>query len=161
MPSAMRKASSKLGFRNPRSTNPTIDSETPDRCAITYFESDCRSRSSRKRGGTNAQTYPMRYQYPQGHRLFDTNFNYQGEINDDHLLHLMIHDPRARNFYYFGHGNSEWIGDALYAALERQYKTHRYRFVWLDGCETANGDWDKVFNINGPGKFSLEVPRRF
>ncbi len=107
-------------------------------------------------GGTNAQTYPMRYQYPQGHRLFDTNFSYQGQIYDDNLLHLMIHDSRARNFYYFGHGNSEWIGNALYAALERQYGTHRYRFVWLDGCETANGDWDKVFNINGPGRFSLD-----
>jgi hypothetical protein len=107
-------------------------------------------------GGTNAQTFPMRYQYPQGHRLFDPNFSYQGKIYDNHLLHLMIHDPRARNFYYFGHGSSEWFGGSIYAALEKQYKTHRYRFVWLDGCETANGDWDKVFNINGPGIFGLD-----
>ena len=109
-------------------------------------------------GGTNAQTYPIRYQYPQGHWLFDTNFNLQAQIYDWNLLHRMVEDSRARNFYYFGHGSSEWLGNGapgLYAPLEREYYTHRYRFVWLDGCETANGDWDRVFNINGPGIFSL------
>ena len=33
---------------------------------------------------------------------------------------------------------------------------HRYRFVWLDGCETGNGTWPETFGITGPGIFSFD-----
>jgi hypothetical protein len=33
---------------------------------------------------------------------------------------------------------------------------HRYRFVWLDGCETGNGVWPNTFGIHGPGLFSID-----
>ncbi len=107
-------------------------------------------------GGTNAQTFPLRYQYPKGHWLYDSNFNDDGEFNDYDLFRAMIQDPRARNFYYFGHADEDNIGNGVHATPTIALGlTHRYRFVWVDGCDTANGDLDRLFNINGPGLFSL------
>jgi len=72
---------------------------------------------------------------------------------------------QARNFYYYGHGsgsqigkggstrlthtqlqnllqNSQNGGDPLYTP-----NLHAYRFVFLDGCNTANGSLSKDFGI--------------
>lgn len=112
-------------------------------------------------GGTNAQTFPMRYDYPQGHHLADTTGDLgQAVIYDENLLRQFLLDPRARNFFYSGHGSPQLLGSVvLYASLLKSYGMQRYRFVWLDGCETAGGDWDKTFGINGPGLFTLDYYR--
>ncbi len=106
-------------------------------------------------GGTNAQTFPIRYNDYTNNAFIDTNANYTiGELNDIELFNLMLHDPRARNFYGFGHGTKDRIF-GLDLAEANLTTMHRYRFVWMDGCNTANGDWDRFFHIKGPGIFSL------
>lgn len=105
--------------------------------------------------GTNAQTFPIRYNSYTNTAFIDTNSYYNlGTYYDDELFNAMLHDQRARNLYVFGHG-----GNASVAGLEltevNAFWMHRYRFVWLDGCDTATGSWDKAFHINGPGIFSL------
>jgi len=63
----------------------------------------------------------------------------------------------VRNFYYFGHGNPDSIGDGwggmpshlwgflLGNSITKPVGQTRYRFVWMDGCETANGTWPYAF----------------
>jgi hypothetical protein len=106
-------------------------------------------------GGTNAQTYPIRYNDYTNSTFIDTNAYYAtGEYNDIELFNRMLHDSRARDFYGFGHGMKErFLG--LDWAEANLTPMHRYRFVWMDGCDTANGSWDRFFKINGPGIFSL------
>ena len=82
----------------------------------------------------------------------------------------ILSDPDYRNFYYLGHGYTNAIGgdmDAYDASgnvtgskslpgskafllsstvkneitYNKSTGNHRYRFVWLDGCLTAGGDW--------------------
>jgi hypothetical protein len=77
-----------------------------------------------------------------------------------------------RNFYYHGHGGSKVIGSdmhvmntnggwdggtltsrnsksALYSwQVSQKTKYNRYRFVFLDGCSTAAGDWPNAFNVS-------------
>lgn len=77
-----------------------------------------------------------------------------------------------RNFYYHGHGgptilggdrhvmntNGGWDGgvltsrnskSALYSwQVAAKTKYNRYRFVFLDGCSTAAGDWPNAFNVS-------------
>jgi len=109
-------------------------------------------------GGTNAQTFPIRYFY----NSFRTDLNptnadfFQSTSNDQWLFQLMLLDSRARNLFFYGHGNSDWIAGSVYANLLRDYGMHRYRFVWLDGCETGNGSWPETFGINGPGLFTID-----
>lgn len=76
-------------------------------------------------------------------------------------LRSNLSDSRTRNFFYFGHGASDLIGngasyltssnlqsllqnapDPLYGANQ-----HPYRFVFLDGCETGKGDMCTAFGI--------------
>ena len=109
-------------------------------------------------GGTNAQTFPIRYFY----NAFRTDLNptnadfYQSTLNDQWLFERMLLDSRARNLFYYGHGEPDWIAGSVYANLLRDYGMHRYRFVWLDGCETGNGSWPDTFGIHGPGLFTLD-----
>ena len=109
-------------------------------------------------GGTNAQTFPIRNFY----NSFRTDLNptniefFQSTANDESLLTAMLSDSRARNLFYYGHGASEWIAGSVYAPLLRDYGMHRYRFVWLDGCQTGNGSWPDTFGIPGPGIFSID-----
>ena len=75
-------------------------------------------------------------------------------------------DYYTRNFVYFGHGNATVLGDSVNkylpivtvdAALKNslvitntpfpQGNTMPYRFVFLDGCNTAEGAWAPVFGI--------------
>lgn len=106
-------------------------------------------------GGTNAQTFPLRFNAYTNSAFIDTNADYAiGEYNDIELFNRMLHDPHARNFYGFGHGLEDRIL-GLDLAEANLTAMHRYRFVWMDGCNTANGHWDRFFHINGPGIFDL------
>ncbi len=77
----------------------------------------------------------------------------------------------SRNLWWFGHGGGNSIGADdfvidkpwIYWPWSSAYRTsvdideflqnrmgpgvHKYRFVFLDGCETATGDWASVFGI--------------
>jgi hypothetical protein len=75
-----------------------------------------------------------------------------------------LHDTGVRNFFYFGHGGPDEIGgttdtnynvneDWLQSALQNApdpltgINFHPYRFVFLDGCNTANGNLPVDFGI--------------
>jgi hypothetical protein len=95
-----------------------------------------------------------------------------------------IYQPVNRNFYYYGHGSatdidcdqhtfdssnyvsggkilpnskafltSKWVHDNV--TFNEYGGVHRYRFVFLDGCNTANGDWPDAFGI---GKVGYPTP---
>ncbi len=68
----------------------------------------------------------------------------------------------CRNFFYFGHGSGSSLGDAgarlrlgdVQSLLGNNLKDpltatnlHPYRFVFMDGCNTADGDWPQAFGI--------------
>jgi hypothetical protein len=113
-------------------------------------------------GGTNAQTFPLRFNYPDGHPLHDPSPVLDKSVEHDFgRLRQWILDSRARNFYFLGHGTPEWMGDFQLSAssLTGAFGKHRYRFVWIDGCETANGGWGSAFGIGGSGTFSLDYYR--
>ncbi len=112
---------------------------------------------------------------------FGTNVYSQTDRNTSWLnLKSALYQPGYRNFYYFGHGNANSIGCDLHtydssnnvtggailpgskAYLTSQWVhdnvtfneyggVHRYRFVFLDGCRTANGDWPDAFGIGKNG----------
>jgi hypothetical protein len=104
-------------------------------------------------GSTNdiGQTYPLRYQ-KSNHP--DTNITAVALAKDAILLQTYLFQTNSRNFYYNGHGSKSSIANVSSASLAAIIK-HRYRFVFLDGCETANGDLDSAFGINGPGRYPL------
>ena len=106
--------------------------------------------------GTNAQTFPLRYNDYTNSAFINTNSYYNlGAYYDVESLNNMLHNPHARNFYGFGHGSKdEFLGLTL--AEAELTSMHRYRFVWLDVCDTAKGDWDRFFHINGTGIFGLD-----
>ncbi|MGH7976818.1 MAG: hypothetical protein ACREC8_09155 [Limisphaerales bacterium] len=103
-------------------------------------------------GQTNdiGQTYPLRYQ-KSNHP--DTNITYVQIAKDDVLLENFLSNTNSRNFFYDGHGNANDIADVPANELNALIK-HRYRFVMIDACSSANGDLDKAFGINGPGRFA-------
>ncbi len=73
------------------------------------------------------------------------------------------------DFFYFGHGSSTKLGSGAGLTLAAVQKLlannfsdpltatnrHPYRFVFLDGCNTADGDWPQAFGI--PKKQGMSV----
>ena len=105
-------------------------------------------------GSTNdiGQTYPLRYQktsHP------DTNITADALLKDDAFLVVLLSSTNSRNFYYNGHGDANTIGDDIDPYFLALGVHHRYRFVFLDGCNTANGKMDAAFGIHGPGTFDI------
>jgi hypothetical protein len=106
-------------------------------------------------GQTNdiGQTYPLRYQkvnHP------DTNITSIANFLDEQLLRQMLASTNSRNFFYDGHGTANAIvsSDLNVALLSATIK-HRYRFVMIDACSSANGGLDDAFGIHGPGTFDV------
>ena len=80
-----------------------------------------------------------------------------------------LSDPGTANLYYFGHGDAEAVGGSSGASASKQaigdalgngytrlwwwpfkklyHVKHTYRFVYLDGCDTASGDLCVAFGI--------------
>lgn len=104
---------------------------------------------------------------------FGTNVYSQVERDYDWTnLVATIGNLYIRNFYYHGHGGATSLGADMHtlgtnglvtgSALTSKYsksqmfswqvaqktRYNRYRFVFLDGCSTANGDWPNAFNIS-------------
>lgn len=104
-------------------------------------------------GQTNdiGQTYPLRYQKT---NHFDTNITGPAELKDENLFIYFASLTNARNVYLNGHGGPTTIASIPSGKIALNVK-HRYRFVFMDGCETATGDLDSAFGIKGPGTFDL------
>jgi hypothetical protein len=104
-------------------------------------------------GQTNdvGQTYPLRYansNHP------EDGVTAQQIAKDCILLELFLSNTNSRNFFYRGHGNAQAIGYVSSSDLKKVIK-HRYRFVLLQSCNSADGDLDRAFGINGPGQFAI------
>jgi hypothetical protein len=107
-------------------------------------------------GQTNdiGQTYPLRYQKT---NHMDTNITSIANFLDEQMLRQFLSRTNSRNFYYDGHGDSDNIvSSSLDIAMLKATILHRYRFVFLNGCNTANGDLDKAFGINGPKRYDID-----
>jgi hypothetical protein len=87
-------------------------------------------------------------------------------------LRSWLQSPWVRNWYYFGHGGGKQIGADRHTLdtngvvvssaftfkgsksclqswqMAKATRSSRYRFVFLDGCSTATGDWPNAFNIS-------------
>jgi hypothetical protein len=87
-------------------------------------------------------------------------------------LRTWLQSPWVRNWYYFGHGGGNTIGADRHTLdtnglvtgsawarkgslsclhswqMATATRAFRYRFVFLDGCSTATGDWPNAFNIS-------------
>ena len=104
---------------------------------------------------------------------FGTNVYSQAQREDSWAtLKSWLSSPWVRNWYYFGHGGGNQIGADRHVLgtngfvtssafsfpgsksclqswqLAKSTKTFRYRFVFLDGCSTATGDWPNAFSIS-------------
>jgi hypothetical protein len=99
------------------------------------------------------QTYPLRYQKT---NHFDATITDNAILQDAALLVVMLTNSTSRNFYYNGHGNKDCIDDeVLSTSFLKKYIKHRYRFVFLDACNTASGHLDSAFGIHGPGQYAI------
>jgi hypothetical protein len=115
---------------------------------------------------------------------FGTNVYTQAQRNDSWAdLKAWMFDPRFRNFYYYGHGSANDLGADIHTfdgsnfvtgglnfpgskahlssgtvrtelTFNRFAGSRPYRFAFLDGCNTANGDWPDAFGI-GKGTNTL------
>jgi hypothetical protein len=109
---------------------------------------------------------------------FGTNSYTQTERNDSwSYLKATLFTPQSRNFYYHGHGSANDIGADIHTfdtngfvtggitlpgskaflrsqtvsnelVFNRYSGARPYRFVWLDGCSTANGNWPGAFGVD-------------
>jgi hypothetical protein len=107
-------------------------------------------------GQTNdiGQTWPLRYQKT---NHMDTNITFDAVYKDEEMLRRFLGSTNSRNFYYEGHGNAGSIAGIPSILLGGN---HRYRFVFLRSCSSANGDLDKAFGINGPKRYDNDYYHR-
>jgi len=113
-------------------------------------------------GAAETRGYVVRPAHPPGeaYRLRTTPLS--TATNDWNALRWALIHPTSRNFFYFGHGGRNQIGsstnalthisstqlfNALATADPMATNRHAYRFVFLDGCETAKGDLPLAFGI--------------
>jgi hypothetical protein len=130
-----------------------------------YLEAMTNTRGGPILIGDTSYLYPLK---------FGTNVYSQAEREQTwtNLLEW-IGDLYIRNFYFFGHGNAKsigcdqhllpstngtWTGGIMTSSksksrlfswqVAQKTRYNRYRFVFLDGCSTAAGDWPNAFNIS-------------
>jgi hypothetical protein len=103
-------------------------------------------------GQTNdiGQTYPLRYQKT---NHVDPAITPTAIFLDEQLLRIFLGNTNSRNFYYDGHGSANSI-DNIDPVIMHFVSAHRYRFVMINACSSANGDLDADFGIHGPGRFA-------
>lgn len=108
---------------------------------------------------------------------FGTNYTQQERNDSWSYVKASLFDARYRNFYYHGHGGPNVIGADVHTfttngtvdggitlsgskayltsqsvsnelTFNRYSGARPYRFVWLDGCSTANGNWPGAFGVD-------------
>jgi hypothetical protein len=119
--------------------------------------------------GIPNSTYPIK---------FGTNAYSQSDRDSSWAeVKARLYDGRNRNLYYHGHGNANTIGCDMHTfdtnknitggaslpgskayissqsisneiTFNRYGGSRPYRFVWLDGCSTANGNWPGAFGVD-------------
>ena len=129
---------------------------------------------SQMRGAPSLWNYPnsaIPLAFGTNHTQAERDFSYHG------TLMAQMYRPQTRNFFYSGHGNatsigcdmhtydsngvanggklsgrnsksyvtSQWVRDTI--TFNKYGGARPYRFVFLSGCNTANGDWPDAFGI--------------
>ena len=113
-------------------------------------------------GAAESRGYVVRPAHPPGEAYRLRTSPLSTATNDWNALRWALIHPTSRNFFYFGHGGRDQIGsgtndltrittaqlyNALATANPLDTNRHGYRFVFLDGCETAKGDLALAFGI--------------
>jgi hypothetical protein len=113
-------------------------------------------------GAAESRGYVVRPTHPPGEAYRLRTSPLSTATNDWNALRWALIQPTSRNFFYFGHGGRDQIGsgtndltrittaqlyNALATANPLDTNRHAYRFVFLDGCETAKGDLVLAFGI--------------
>lgn len=101
---------------------------------------------------TNGQTWPLRYP--------DTNQapNLGQMFADAKALVNLLTNRSMRNFYYNGHGTPNGFAFSVDTQqITFALKHQPYRFVFLDGCSTANGGLPGAFGIGFSGPVGIDV----
>ena len=91
----------------------------------------------------NAQTWPVRGAYQ--------HLNRKGFSSDLQLLRGILRNPSVRNFYVLGHGSR----DCILFLSSGSYCFQRYRFAFLDGCESYS-----YGNFSMFGAVAGEIPQQ-
>jgi hypothetical protein len=102
---------------------------------------------------TNGQTYPLRF--PNTNRVVNPPVTIVEILKDQKVLRAALTNTLSRNFYYNGHGLPDSFAGFLSSGELKQYIRHRYRFVFLDACLTANGGLPAAFGLNYNKPMSL------
>jgi len=100
---------------------------------------------------TNGQTFPIRYPGTNDPVTFATM------ALDGHTLENLLTNNLNRNFFYNGHAGANQLAITLDTTwLTYRLKNNYYRWVFIDGCESANGGLPKAFgnNMNAPQPLS-------
>ena len=74
-------------------------------------------------------------------------------LKDYLLLISYLGNTNSRNFFYRGHGSANSIGDLDSNTIKTAVDKHRYRFVLLQSCQSADGQLDHAFGIKGPESY--------
>jgi hypothetical protein len=102
---------------------------------------------------------------------FGTNYTTAQKAQDWTQLKVALTNLNARNMYYFGHGAEDHVGISgngltltakevaalLHAKDSNPTNRHFFRYVFLDGCNTAKGDFPKSFGIPKKENVPLET----
>lgn len=141
--------------------------------SLTGFQQEYLDSVNQLRGAPSLKNYPS-IGVP---LAFGTNHTQLERNNSYSYLAGNLYNAQNRNFFYFGHGNATTIGcdfhtydtngtangGAFSGSSSKAYLTSAwvrenitfnryggsrpYRFVFLAGCNTANGDWPDAFGI--------------
>jgi|SRR5665213_2402977 len=90
------------------------------------------------------QTFPMRYPYTNDPAP-PTPLQI---IADEKALVGLLTNNAIRNFYYGGHSGPTDIATVDALRISIALKNHYYRFVFVNGCSSANGSLPPAFGIN-------------
>ncbi len=136
----------------------------PSDCQTKYAEAMAYIRGGPQLVGETAYLVPLKF----GTNVYSQSDREQTWTN----LLAAIGNLNYRNLYYHGHGNKTSIGCDRHVfatngtwtsgtttsrnsksqmaswQVSQQTRYNRYRFVFLDGCSTAAGDWPNAFNIS-------------
>ena len=111
-----------------------------------------------------AQTYGLAYRPNDGSgNAYRIHYNDSAEADSWAAFRAALYHPTSRNVFYSGHGGANGIGrdlrntnssisvteiqNRLHTVPAGQTNRHAFRFVFLDGCETASGGFPEAFGI--------------